>query len=186
MFPWGWPAIMIDNSAKPVTAEKDPVCGMTVDTAKSKFHINHAGHEIHFCSAHCQEKFIGDPARYIQMQPDKATVTATAAKGTRYTCPMHPEIIRDAPGNCPICGMALEPVLPSEDDENPELDDFSKRFWWTLPLSLVVLALAMLGHRLAMFDAGKRTMIEFVLSTPVVLWAAWPFFVRCAQSLRTR
>jgi len=98
---------------------------------------------------------------------------------------MHPQIIRDAPGTCPICGMALEPMLPTGDEENPELEDFSRRFWWTLPLSLVVLMLAMLGHRLAMLDPGVRTLIEFALSTPVVLWAAWPFFVRCAQSLRT-
>ena len=99
---------------------------------------------------------------------------------------MHPEIIRDAPGVCPICGMALEPVMASADDEsNPELEDFSRRFWWTLPLSLIVLALAMFGHRLTGLDAGTRTMLELVLSTPVVLWAGWPFFVRCLQSLRS-
>ncbi|MDZ4327770.1 MAG: copper-translocating P-type ATPase [Pseudomonas sp.] len=98
---------------------------------------------------------------------------------------MHPEIIRDAPGPCPICGMALEPVMPSADDDNPELADFSRRFWWTLPLSLAVLALAMFGPRLTMLSAGTRTVLELVLSTPVVLWAGWPFFARCVQSLRT-
>jgi Cu+-exporting ATPase len=98
---------------------------------------------------------------------------------------MHPEIVRDAPGTCPICGMALEPMLPTDDDDNPELKDFTRRFWWTLPLSLIVLALAMGGHRLPGLDAGTRTWIELLLSTPVVLWAAWPFFVRCVQSLRT-
>jgi Cu+-exporting ATPase len=106
---------------------------------------------------------------------------------TRYTCPMHPEIVRDMPGHCPICGMALEPMLPSIDDEEiPELRDFSRRFWWTLPLTLVVLALAMLGHRSEFLTPDQRSWLELLLSAPVVLWAAWPFFVRWAQSIGTR
>jgi Cu+-exporting ATPase len=109
-----------------------------------------------------------------------------APVGARYTCPMHPEIIREAPGHCPICGMALEPMMPSADDEDPELLDFSRRFWWTLPLTLVVLALAMLGHRTASLTPDQRSWVELLLSAPVVLWAAWPFFVRWAQSIATR
>ena len=110
-----------------------------------------------------------------------------SAPGTRYTCPMHPEIVRDAPGHCPICGMALEPMVPSADDEEmPELRDFSRRFWWTLPLTVVVLGLAMLGHRTDLLSAGQRGWIELLLTTPVVAWAAWPFFVRWAQSIATR
>jgi Cu+-exporting ATPase len=97
---------------------------------------------------------------------------------------MHPQIRQDHPGNCPICGMALEPLMPSTDDANPELEDFSRRFWWTLPLSVIVLALAMFGHRLPL-DASTRTWIELALSAPVVLWAGAPFFLRCAQSLRS-
>nr|WP_245593794.1 copper-translocating P-type ATPase [Arenimonas malthae] len=109
-----------------------------------------------------------------------------AAPGTRYTCPMHPEIIRDAPGTCPKCGMALEPMVPSvEDEESPELADFTRRFWVTLPATLVVLALAMAGHRWGALDAATRTWIELALSTPVVAWAAAPFFARWATSLRT-
>jgi Cu+-exporting ATPase len=105
----------------------------------------------------------------------------------RYTCPMHPEIVRDAPGSCPICGMALEPMLPTAgDDEIPELRDFSRRFWWTLPATLVVLALAMLGHRTGFMPPGERSWLELVLSMPVVAWAAGPFFVRWAQSIATR
>jgi Cu+-exporting ATPase len=107
--------------------------------------------------------------------------------GTTYTCPMHPEIRRPEPGNCPICGMALEPVMPSlDDEENPELTGFRRRFWWTLPLSIAVFTLAMFGH--AVFPAGlpNQNIIEFALSTPVVLWAGWPFFVRWAQSIRNR
>jgi P-type Cu+ transporter len=100
---------------------------------------------------------------------------------------MHPEIIRDTPGTCPICGMALEPVMPSLDEgENPELVDFRRRFWWTLPLSVIVLALAMFGHRWSFLAAETRTWLEFALSAPVVLWAGWPFFQRWAQSIANR
>jgi Cu+-exporting ATPase len=110
-----------------------------------------------------------------------------AQPGARYTCPMHPEIVRDAPGSCPICGMALEPVMPSADDEEaPELHDFSRRFWWTLPLTLITLALAMLGHRTELLTADQRSWVELVLTTPVVAWAAWPFFGRWAQSIANR
>jgi Cu+-exporting ATPase len=100
---------------------------------------------------------------------------------------MHPQIRQDHPGNCPICGMALEPEMPSlEDGENPELADFSRRFRWTLPLTAIVLALAMFGHYLAWLPIDVRTWIEFALSMPVVLWAGWPFFERCVQSIRNR
>ena len=100
---------------------------------------------------------------------------------------MHPEIVRDGPGTCPICGMALEPVMPSLDDEqNPELVDFRRRFWWTLPLSVIVLALAMLAHRIAFLSTAARTWLELALSIPVVLWAGWPFFQRWAQSIANR
>ena len=116
----------------------------------------------------------------------RAPVTPVATAGTRYTCPMHPAIIRDAPGSCPKCGMALEPMLPAVEDEgSPELADFTRRFWISLPATLVVLALAMVGHRWGALDAATRTWIELLLSTPVVAWAAAPFFVRWAVSLRT-
>jgi len=100
---------------------------------------------------------------------------------------MHPEIVRDAPGNCPICGMALEPVMPSLDEgENPELVDFRRRFWWTLPLSIATLALAMFGHRWPMLPAGTRSWLELALATPVVVWGGAPFFVRWLESIRNR
>jgi P-type Cu+ transporter len=100
---------------------------------------------------------------------------------------MHPEIIRDTPGTCPICGMALEPMMPTLDEgENPELVDFRWRFWWTLPLSVIVLALAMFGHRWSFLAAETRTWLEFALSAPVVLWAGWPFLQRWAQSIANR
>jgi Cu+-exporting ATPase len=117
-------------------------------------------------------------------KPDGGAAVASAPPGTIYTCPMHPQIRQDHPGACPICGMALEPILPTADESNPELEDFSRRLWWTLPLTLVVLALAMFGHRWPI-DAGTRTWLELVLSAPVVLWAGAPFFVRGARSIAT-
>jgi len=112
-----------------------------------------------------------------------STVLPTAA--AVYTCPMHPEIRRPAPGSCPICGMALEPLLPTaEADDNPELRDFSRRFWWTLPLTIAVTVLAMFGHRFGWMSPSNQSWVELVLSAPVVLWAAWPFFARCGRSIR--
>lgn len=106
---------------------------------------------------------------------------------TIYTCPMHPEIRRSAPGNCPICGMSLEPVMPGlHDEENPELRDFRRRFWWTLPLTITVTLLAMLGHRIGPGGVPAQAWIELALGTPVVLYAGWPFFVRWAQSIVKR
>jgi len=118
-------------------------------------------------------------------RPAKAQVTGMP--GAVYTCPMHPEIREDRPGNCPKCGMALEPVLPSLDDEsNPELADFTRRFWWTLPLTVVVTALAMFGHQFGWMAMETQSWLELVLTVPIVLWAAWPFFVRGAQSVVNR
>ena len=121
---------------------KDPVCGMSV-TAKSTHGLQHEGRPVYFCSARCKEKFAADPAKYTR--PAAAAAATPIADepppGTIYTCPMHPEMRQDHPGACPKCGMALEPVMPSLDDgENPELVDFRRRFWWTLPLTVIVAA----------------------------------------------
>ncbi len=167
----------------PGTGGIDPVCGMKV-SADSPHRAMHAGREYGFCSAGCRAKFMADPARYLK--PEAPPPDAHPA-GTTYTCPMHPEIIRDAPGHCPICGMALEPVMPTlEDDQLPELADFRQRFWWTLPLTMAVLALAMFGHRLDVPPESIRIWLELALTAPVVLWAGWPFFRRWAQSIATR
>ena len=100
---------------------------------------------------------------------------------------MHPEIRQDHPGNCPKCGMTLEPLIPAlDEDENPELRDFQRRFWWTLPLTVIVTILAMFGHELQWFETAAQTWIELLLSLPIVLWAGWPFFVRGWQSLVNR
>ena len=165
------------------TTVLDPVCGMPVDPDQTAYHAEHQGVTRHFCSARCRERFVADPAKYLSGQPDGASAQAPA--GTMYICPMHPQVRQDGPGICPICGMALEPEMPGLDDEDhPELRDFSRRFWWTLPATLVVLVLAMFGHYLPRLPVNTRTWIELVLTMPVVLWAGWPFFVRCVQSVR--
>ena len=170
-------------------AERDPVCGMAV-TPDSPHRVEHGGRTWHFCSARCADRFAADPARY-DGSADAGGATAPPAAhdapaGTFYTCPMHPQIRQDHPGVCPICGMALEPVLPSLDDDHPELRDFSRRFWRTLPLTAIVFVLAMFGHRLHLFDMTVQSWVELVLATPVVLWAGAPFFVRGWQSIRHR
>ena len=163
----------------------DPVCGMTVDPATTVHHATHQGADYHFCSAKCRERFIAEPQKYLSPEPRAAEIAAPA--GTIYTCPMHPEIREEGPGTCPICGMALEPEMPSlEDEDNPELRDFTRRFWWTLPLTIIVMTLAMVGHRISFLSTEARTWIELALSVPVVLWAGWPFFERCVQSIRNR
>ena len=163
---------------------RDPVCGMSVAPDSPHLAV-HAGKDYRFCSAGCRTKFLADPARYLMPKADRPELVAVP--GTQYTCPMHPEIVNAGPGICPLCGMALEPMMPSLDDgENPELTDFRRRFYWTLPLSLAVLALAMVGHRFGALPATARTWLELVLSAPVVLWAGWPFFERWAQSIANR
>ncbi len=163
---------------------KDPVCGMSV-TPQSKHSLVHEGQPFYFCSAGCKAKFAADPRKYLA--PADARVSApieTAAPGTVYTCPMHPEIRQDHPGACPKCGMALEPEMPSlDEEENPELTDFRRRFWYTLPLTVVVTLLAMVGHKAGWFSPGTQSWIELVLSAPIVLWAGWPFFVRGVHSI---
>jgi cation transport ATPase len=112
------------------------------------------------------------------------TAASIGSADTIYTCPMHPEIRQNQPGNCPKCGMTLEPVMPTlEEGEDPELRDFKRRFIWTLPLTIAVTVLAMEGHRLQWFEMATQSWIELVLSTPVVLWAGWPFFERAVQSV---
>jgi len=162
---------------------KDPVCGMEV-SERTPHVSTHEGRQVYFCSAKCKAKFEAEPMKY---SAGAAAPAAPAPAGTIYTCPMHPEIRSDRPGNCPKCGMALEPVIPElGEEENPELKDFSRRFWWTLPLTIIVTVLAMFGHRLGLVDATTQTWAELALSIPIVLWAGWPFFVRGARSVLNR
>ncbi|WP_265517961.1 heavy metal translocating P-type ATPase [Nitratireductor luteus] len=167
---------------------RDPVCGMSVDRATARHFFRHEGEGFYFCSARCLEKFKADPAGYLAERPAREPMP----EGTKYTCPMHPEVVSDKPGDCPKCGMALEPmgVPTGEEGPNPELVDFTRRFWVSAALSLPLLVIAMgsmvglpvrqwLGDQVAAWA-------ELVLATPVVLWAAKPFFKRGWQSIVNR
>jgi len=175
-----------EKSSKSNTTDlKDPVCGMTV-TRQATYQSVHMGSTFFFCGTKCKTKFDVNPMLYMSGNAEKSQMTSAAA-GTIYTCPMHPEIRQDHAGNCPKCGMTLEPLLPElEEDENPELRDFQRRFWWTLPLTIIVTFLAMAGHRLKWFDMSVQSWGEFALSLPIVIWAGWPFFSRGWQSVVNR
>ncbi len=241
------------------TLEKDPVCGMTVDPSRAKATHVHAGKAYYFCCVGCKEKFSTDPAKYLTprtlvgiapmsahpvqiapatphhisqpvvqiaaplraaskhasneytcpMDPEvrqqgpgdcpkcgmalEPVVAALPVTKTEYTCPMHPEIVRDQPGSCPICGMALEPrTVSAEEEKTPELVSMTRRFWVCVALTIPILAIAMAdilpGFSARMNFASPRAWqwFEFLLSTPVVLWGGWPFFVRGWRSLLTR
>lgn len=160
---------------------KDPVCGMSV-SADSQHHVHHAGVDYYFCCAGCGSKFESDPIKYLEPREQEP-----ADPGAWYTCPMDPEVRQLGPGTCPKCGMALETEMPSlEDDGNPELTDFSRRFWWTLPFSFAVFILAMFGHGREWVPAHWQNWIELMLAVPVVLWAGRPFLERGVQSIVNR
>jgi Cu+-exporting ATPase len=163
----------------------DPVCGMTVDPHAGKPRADYQGHTYYFCCAGCRTKFVADPQKYLGAREPEPVVA-----GAIYTCPMHPQIRQPGPGACPICGMALEPEMPTADSgPNAELVDMTRRFWIGLVLTLPVLSLEMGGHLTDLHMLLGKTLsnwIQFALATPVVLWAGWPFFVRGYQSLLTR
>ena len=147
------------------------------------------GRPVYFCCAGCRTKFVADPHKYMHPAPAAAPAPPAepAPAGTVYTCPMHPEIRQDHPGACPKCGMALEPELPSlEEGESPELVDFRRRFWLSLPATIAIAILAMFGHRLGFMDMATQSWLELVLALPVVLWAGRPFFERGLQSVARR
>ncbi|TNE65843.1 MAG: heavy metal translocating P-type ATPase [Alphaproteobacteria bacterium] len=165
----------------------DPVCGMTVSEEKAAASLGHKGKTYYFCSTRCHDKFKDAPEKYlVKAEPEEG------ASDRLYTCPMHPEIVQKGPGSCPKCGMALEPMgVPGGDDTpNPELVDFTRRFWVGAALTLPVFLLAMAPHiglSLHEWIAPKLDIwLQALLSTPVVLWAGWPFFQRGWASLRTR
>lgn len=173
--------------AHAVHMAKDPVCGMDVDPHTATLKADYRGITYYFCAPGCRTKFIANPEKYLG---DKAPAEPVP-EGTEYTCPMHPEIVQVGPGSCPICGMALEPMLVSLDDgPNHELIDMTRRFWIGLALTAPVFALEMGAHLIPALHHAvppvTSAWIQLVLATPVVLWAGWPFFVRGGQSLVTR
>ncbi|RDD64276.1 heavy metal translocating P-type ATPase [Thalassococcus profundi] len=174
-------------SEGPSDQTKDPVCGMTVTVAPTARQVEFDDETFYFCSDKCQTKFKADPVYYASGKASDRNTTPQA--GTQYTCPMHPEIVRDEPGACPICGMALEPMLPS-DEPSEELTDFTRRMWISAAAAVPLVILTMgelvglpvrdwIGHQLA-------TYVEFALATPIVLWAAKPFFERGWASIVNR
>ena len=186
------------------TTAVDPVCGMTVDPAAGKPTHVHEGTTFHFCSEGCRSKFAADPDRYLKAggagdhaahhhqepaTPQKPAEPVPA--GTQYTCPMHPEVVRDKPGDCPICGMALEPMVATGDEgPNPELIDMRRRLFVAIPLAAILLLVDMADHFLGLdllpfLAPHAKQYFQLVLATPAVLWCGWPFFKRGAASLRT-
>ncbi len=166
---------------------KDPVCGMTVQRAGARYMTRHGGVRFYFCSEGCKARFEASPEDYLgeRSEPEPAP------EGTLYTCPMHLEIVRDAPGDCPICGMALEPMLPTADaGPNPELVDFRRRLWIGAPLGLATLVLEMGGHLglpiAQWLGPLLHVWLQFLLATPVVVWVALPFFKRGWASVMNR
>jgi len=170
----------------------DPICGMKTKDASEFISYEHKGKKFYFCSAHCLEKFKQDPDHYVNgSHHSKSEVPHhdQVSDGNIYTCPMHLEVRQMGPGSCPICGMALEPLLPAEEESDEEYEYMKKRFWFSVFLTVPLVIIAMkkiffLENFFGMF-ASSRTygFIEAVLATPVVLWAGWPFFVRCYQSI---
>ena len=174
----------------------DPVCGMKVDTRTAQHRYELSDTPYYFCSARCLDKFKADPERYLNPpEHDPAVQTPgmgplpEVAQGTIWTCPMHPEIRRDGPGTCPICGMGLEPLEPSlEEATNPELIDMSRRFWVSAVLSIPLVILTFGAELLGWEPLPMRQSLwlQLALATPVVLWGGWPFFERFWASLKSR
>ena len=166
----------------------DPVCGMKVVPSAAAGSYEHKGVKHYFCSAHCLEAFKADPDKFAKAPETREA--ASAARGAKYTCPMHPEIVRDAPGDCPICGMALVPIAGTGEADDTELRDLTRRFWvgTVLSIPLVVLAMAPMVGFVELFGLAPRARgwVEFALGTPVVLWVGWPILRKFWLSLTHR
>ncbi len=169
----------------------DPVCGMAVDPAPTAASREYAGQKYWFCSSHCRQKFDAAPQQYVKPPVLAAPAPARAAsRDALYTCPMHPEVQQIGPGNCPKCGMALEPMDAVAQEDSSELRDMTRRFWVSLALSLPLLFITMsefipglnLHHWIGI---DTFNWLQAALATPVVLWGGWPFFVRGWASFKT-
>ena len=179
------------------TRLRDPVCGMAVSRERAAGSITHGGREYSFCSRSCMEKFREEPHRYVssggRVRTSHSSVPPPQSGKTEYTCPMHPQIVSDTPGDCPICGMALEPrggVGIEEEEADPELRNMTRRFWIGVALTVPLIVIAM-GHLIPrsglahLMRPQLRVWVELVLATPVVFYCGWPFFVRGWRSIAT-
>jgi len=179
---------------------RDPVCGMTVDPKRTPHrHRLENGSTLHFCSTGCRDKFVANPDRYLgRASLDEAAVAPDRSmhpeshEGAMWTCPMHPEVRRFEPAECPECGMALEPMAVSAEQQNPELLSMIRRLWVGAVLAVPILILAMGSYVPGLSSILERLLpnevsnwLEFILATPVVLWAGWPFFQRGWKSVVT-
>jgi P-type Cu2+ transporter len=178
-----------DDKGDDAKKHLDPVCGMTVAANPDKT-VKHAGHDYYFCSQHCVKKFSEDPEQYLKPKQPAGPDLKNGAKNIIYTCPMDPEIQQMGPGTCPICGMALEPMDATAEEDTSELDDMTRRFWASLALSLPLLVISMseMVPGLNLHDRMGATAFSWVqaaLGTPVVLWGGWPFFERAWVSFKT-
>ncbi|MDP3273574.1 MAG: heavy metal translocating P-type ATPase [Deltaproteobacteria bacterium] len=178
-----------EHEASSAPGGSDPVCGMAVQ-ASSPHRLTHKGERYGFCSAGCLEKFRVEPGKFIGAV--EASAPPADVAGGEFTCPMHPEIVRDAAGSCPICGMALEPrAAAANEDESAELKDMQRRFWFAVALTLPLFVISM-GDMLpgqpisALISMRTRVWLELALATPVCTVSAWPFFVRAVASVRNR
>ena len=177
-----------NDKADAAKTARDPVCGMMVDPNTTEHRSAHDGHPYYFCSTGCHTKFDADPEKYLA--PTALQTQEPVPEGTVYTCPMHSQIRQVGPGACPICGMALEPLMMTADTPaNPELADFTRRFWVGLALAVPVFIIEMSGHLFNidhLLAPQTSNWIQLLLATPVVLWAGWPFFHRGWLSLVNR
>lgn len=173
-------------TAEPVAETfTDPVCGMRVDPATAKHHVVHAGRDVYFCASRCLEKFLADPAAYVDPAKKPAPVVI---EGAIYTCPMHPEIEQIGPGSCPKCGMALEPTIPSVIEDDSELRQVRGKFLMASLLAVPLLVIAMGPHLFGLHFAPSAASLlrwaEFLLATPLVLWLGGAYYVRGWQGVR--
>ncbi|HKY21172.1 MAG TPA: heavy metal translocating P-type ATPase [Vicinamibacterales bacterium] len=167
----------------------DPVCGMTISPDDAVGHVDHKGHTYYFCSQNCLDEFRVNPDAFLVERPAPAATPADMER--EYTCPMDPEVRQKGPGACPNCGMALEPRVVTLEDRNPELEDISRRFWWSAAITVPILAF-MVSEFLPnqplqrALPHGWLNWILLALATPVVTWGGWPFFVRGWASVWNR
>jgi Cu+-exporting ATPase len=183
------------SDAEALNQSKDPVCGMNVDPSTAEHRADVHGQTYYFCCGGCKAKFVSNPDEYLKVITAPASQVAPSvpvAQGTIYTCPMHSQIRRNAPGNCPICGMTLEPEgVPEAEGSSPELKDMSRRFIIGAILAAPIFVLEMGGHWTALnldrlVSMSASMWIQFALATPIVIWCAWPFFQRAWASVLNR